>query len=70
MQTHMMNQSDPLAELLVAMNARKAQEMGDLFVLVSQCVCAELFRTKIAAEMFFTFLKEKQNKDFRIVRNS
>jgi hypothetical protein len=47
-----MNERDPFAKLLVAVNARKPQHVADLLVLVPQGVGAKLLLAEIAAEVF------------------
>ena len=49
-----MNQGDFFAELLVAMDAREAQQVADLLVLVPQRVRPELLGTEVAAEVLLT----------------
>lgn len=50
-ETHVVNESDALAELLITVHAGKPEQVGDLLVLVPERVRAKLFRAKIAAEV-------------------
>lgn len=51
MKPHVMNQCDLLAKLLVTVDARKPEQVADLFMLVPQRVRPEPLGAEIAAEV-------------------